>query len=365
MIGSIAAARGWTPLAWIAAFGTALIACVGCAPRQDSAASDGLVFVRRIGDSNEIVQARLSDAAERQLTRTPEFAERWPYWSDAAGRLVFQSIPRGAGAGRSQLQLWDEQRHSGSPLHAPQDRDERWPVWSPDGAWLSYAFRGPGPFSGISAQPLDGSRTRVLAASGTDDFFFRPSYSPDGTRLIAQRRGRGGRGSSLWLLNVGGLPEPLTADPGQFDMKPWFTRHGDAIVFSRRRIDAVRRDIVQIPASGGEVRDIVADPNADEHSGRPSPTRDEVAFCSDRSATTNVYLVDLAGSKPRALTQWSARAAFAPRWSPDGERIVITARPLEAAASDISLTHVVVLDRSGAILLDVPGAMPDWMPPWP
>ena len=36
-----------------------------------------------------------------------------------------------------------------------------------------------------------------------------------------------------------------------------------------------------------------------------------------------------------------------------------------AGAAGAAQTHLVVLDRAGNPLLDIPGAMADWMPPWP
>ncbi len=114
------------------------------------------------------------------------------------------------------------------------------------------------------------------------------------------------------------------------------------------------------------MRRFASQADADDHSARPSPTRDEIAFVSDRGGSFDVYLAGLDGSGLRALTSWADRDALAPRWSPDGERLVVTAQPVATAdPSKIDEAHIVVLDRHGAVLLDVPGAMPDWMPPWP
>jgi len=62
--------------------------------------------------------------------------------------------------------------------------------------------------------------------------------------------------------------------------------------------------------------------------------------------------------------------AFAPRWSPDGELLAVTVAPPGAAEprladrQSLANARVVVIDRTGAVRLDVPGLMPDWMPPW-
>ena len=72
----------------------------------------------------------------------------------------------------------------------------------------------------------------------------------------------------------------------------------------------------------------------------------------------------------RALTNTAERNEFAPIWSPDGERLVLTTSATEAGAprladrASLAEARVVVLDRGGHVLLDTRGFMPDWMPPW-
>lgn len=333
-------------------------------PAPDSlGASDGLVYIGRVAGSNEVVRLRLSDGATRAVTETPGQDERWPYWSGAAQQLLFQVSTAG---GRSDLMLWSPHSQGAIPLRQSPQRDERWPAWSPDGKQVAYAFRGGRPSAGIALQPLPKGRTQLLAVSGPRDFFFRPSFAPDGSRLVAQRRGRDGEGSNLWLLAPATLPARLTADADWFDMKPRFTRAGDTVVFTRGPASGGPRDIVAIAAAGGPVRHLAGTPESDDHSGRPSPSRDEVAFVSDRDGDTDLFLIELEGGEPRPLTRTPDRHEYAPRWSPDGERIVVTVEPVGGADVErAAARRITVLDREGRVLADVPGSMPDWMPPWP
>ena len=56
--------------------------------------------------------------------------------------------------------------------------------------------------------------------------------------------------------------------------------------------------------------------------------------------------------------------------NPDGELLAVTVAPPGAAEprladrQSLANARVVVIDRTGAVRLDVPGLMPDWMPPW-
>ncbi len=352
--------------AWRAGLCATLMLCsTHCSDKHAdpiSAASSGIVFVREVDGSSELMWVRLSDGSERALTATPKRSERWPYWSNSANRLVFQGEAHAGG--NSDLLLWAPETGAAVPLRESARSDERWPTWSPNGKRLVYAFRGAGRAAGIRSDEIDAGTSEVLAFSGRKDFFFRPSFSPDGSKLVAQRRGPNGVGSNLWLLAPKLVPQRLTDDPKFFDMKPWFTRGGDRVAFSRRAADAKRHDIAIITLETRAIRIIGSLPDADDHSGRPAPSRDEIAFSSDRNGSYEIFLTDFEGQSVRALTTFRNRNAFAPRWSPDGERLVITVNPVGIAAKTISNSHIVVIDRSGRVLLDIPGAMADWMPAW-
>jgi hypothetical protein len=62
---------------------------------------------------------------------------------------------------------------------------------------------------------------------------------------------------------------------------------------------------------------------------------------------------------------------FAPRWSPDGERLVVIVNDASAGAprlddpESLAAIRLRALDRDGRVLFEAPGYNPDWMPPWP
>ena len=326
--------------------------------------STGLVFVRAVNGSNEILRVRIADGATRAVTETPRRSERWPYWSQAAGRLVFQVAPADA-PGASDLVLWDPESGEETPLSATPRREERWPSWSPDGRLLVFAFLGGRPPGGILVRDLVESETHLVARAGADDKYLRPSFAPDGEAIVAQRRGP--ESAALWRLGLRAPPRPLTADSAWFDTKPWFTRDGRHVVYSRRPTAGGPHDVVRIAADGGEPMVLACSSDADDHSARPSPARDEIAFVSNRGGSFDAFVADLDGAGLRRLTDTPDLHEFTPRWSPDGERIVLTVGRAGAPAglgAGIRNPHLVVLDRDGRELLRTPGLMPDWMPAW-
>jgi Tol biopolymer transport system component len=166
------------------------------------------------------------------------------------------------------------------------------------------------------------------------------------------------------------VPKPLTSDPEWHDSKAWFARDGMQIVYTRRAAAGSDYSVWGIAAAGGAPYPIIAGAGS-AHSARPSPARDEIAFVTDREGSSDVFLANLDGSGQRSLQRTPAHNELAPRWSPDGEFVVITRVAREVAdfgsmsQRTLAQAHVVVLDRNGKQRFDAVGAMADWMPAWP
>ena len=325
--------------------------------------------MRRVGSSSEIARGRIADGAVRPVTRTSDREEAWPSWSEPAGRVVFEASRPERGA-LADLVLWDPRTEDEALLAATSARDERWPDWAPDRPALVFAFRGGDPPSGIAVFEIDSGRATLAVRGGERDFFLRPSWSGDGARIVAQRRAADGAGSALWVVEPGGEARALTTDPAWFDWKPYFTRDRGEVVFSRRPAAGGRGVVAVIATGGGAPRVLPLAEGADLHSARPSPARDEIAFVAERGGASEVFLADLAGGSTRALTRAAERQAFAPHWSPDGERLVVTTTPPGTPTprltdpDGLAEAKLLVLERDGHELFEAPGMMPDWMPAW-
>lgn len=330
--------------------------------------SSGLVFARIVDGRSDLARGRLSDGAVTALTRTPDRDETWPYWSERSQRLLFQ-----VGALRepasSDLYLWLPNTGEEIQVTKTPRRSERWATWSPTRRQFAFAFVD-ADASGVALYDLDTRAARLVASSARSQPYLRPTFSPDGDRILAQRRGPSGRSSGIWLLEDGAQPQPLTRDPRWFDLKAWFTRDAKRVLFSRRPAGGGGHfEIDDIGVARRDLRVIARSENADDHSARPSPVRDEIAFVSNRDGNFDVYLAATDGSDPHPLTR-TERNEFAPRWSPDGELLAVTATaagygmPRLSDLSSLEHTRVVVLNRSGDVLFEAAGFMPDWMPPW-
>lgn len=322
-----------------------------------------------VDGSVDLARARLSDGEVAALTRTPERDETWPYWSELARRLAFQTGPIGE-RGASDLVAWLPNSGGEVALTETPQRSERWAAWSPTRRQLAFAFLGPAN-AGVAIYDFQIGGARLVTPLRRDEVYLRPSFAPDGGRLVAQRRGEGGRGSNLWLLQEGREPVRLTDEPQWFDIKAWFTRDARRIIYSRRPSGGDGwYEVVSLGIEARDLRVVARSEKADNHSARPSPLRDEIVFVSDRSGSFDVYLAGVDGENPRNISNTPGRDEFAPRWSPDGELVALTVATSEygmprlADRESLERARVVVLHRTGNEVFETAGFMPDWMPPW-
>lgn len=329
------------------------------------------MFAQQGNDGVDLLRARLADGAVRALWRTPGRDESWPAWSDAARRLAFQVGPLGVSA-RADLWSWQPGDAQASPLWITPQRDEGWPAWSPVAAQLAFAFRyrGGSRAPGVALLAFDTSErtAATIAEAPPHTWFLRPRFAPDGASLVAQRREA--RASQLWILAFAAPPRALADDPAWFHLKGAFTRDGARVLFTRRPAAGGAHDVASVDLRGADLRLHASAPGSDEEAGTPSPTRDELALISDRDGNFEVYLAPLPEGPARRLTHTPDWNEGAPHWSPDGQLLALTAAPRDAPAprmrspDTLEGSQVRVIDRSGRLVFEAPGLMPDWMPAW-
>lgn len=82
-------------------------------------------------------------------------------------------------------------------------------------------------------------------------------------------------------------------------------------------------DIYTVPLTGGQATALTQDFAWNIHPAI-SPDGTQVAFISDRGGLSNVWVMDLDGGNLKQITQEKNNLIHAPKWSPDGEYLVVT-----------------------------------------
>ncbi|MDP6822358.1 MAG: hypothetical protein QF554_03610 [Dehalococcoidia bacterium] len=132
---------------------------------------------------------------------------------------------------------------------------------------------------------------------------------------------------------------------------------GDRIVFTSER-DSDNPDIYTVAPSGGEVQRLT-NTSATEKDPRWSPSRDRIAFLSDRGDDFELYVMDSEGeSEQVAVGGDGERDSFA--WGPDGNRIAYVSDHEDG--DFIYVKNLALGQQFRLSTIDAPQALGSWSP---
>jgi serine/threonine-protein kinase len=204
---------------------------------------------------------------------------------------------------------------------------------SPDGQRLAVAIRNQ-EGEDLWVKQLDrGPATRLTSSPGIDR---RPSWSPDGTRVLFPSDR--GETRSLYAMRADGVGEAelVLAVEEQIDQGLW-SPDGEWLIY-RVGATAGVRDIFARRLSGDSATiEVSAHPEADEDSPAISPDGRWIAYVSDESGEEEIYVRPFPNTQDRRV-QVSSGGAWAPVWSPDGDQLYYSS----AANGELSLTSAFV-----------------------
>ncbi|MGC2661515.1 MAG: winged helix-turn-helix domain-containing protein [Bryobacteraceae bacterium] len=294
-----------------------------------------IAFMRQRTDSESDIMLIPSIGGPERILRRVQIGEfvsgsgRMMSWSADGKWLCFTSEL--GPSSRHALFLLSLDSGSVRPLFARSGSPEgdSSPAFSPDGRWLAFA-RYAGPFnSKIFVQRVTakleptGESQLVLNTSGNST---SPVWLSDSKRILFLDHG----GERIMQTQIGGAAKLVYIASCSLSGLT-LDGLGSRLIASRPLVDD---DIWTLPLNGltvaGEAKRLVYS-TASESMPRFSPDGRLLAFGSNRSGASEVWLADSNGEKPRQLTHIGAYIAGYPGWSPDGNFVVFHARLPEEA----------------------------------
>ena len=242
---------------------------------------------------------------------------------------------------------------------------------------LAALAAGCGASAGTSSSAGGASATVVPAtATATAADAPQPTATPvaavlPGEHWLAFQSDAGGGTYGIRLVRLDGTGlHALAPDvPGQYQLHPDWSPDGRRLVFAE--VGFVATDLWLIDADGGNAKHIVDCTTGCSLADEPSFSPDGTMIAFHRQATVDgrfvstLELYDLASGTTRVvLNAADDRVFFAPRWAPDGHRIVVenVRRKPGGTADDIVAGQLAIVDTSAAHAKAQPITGPDYWP---
>jgi TolB protein len=210
------------------------------------------------------------------------------------------------------------------------------PSWSSDARTLAYTTYSQSGADIVLSRIYEGLPL-VRPARGVGNNYL-PVFSPDGTR-IAFMSTRDGQ-AEIYVMNVDGSNLRRITNHPEDDVTPTWSPSGAQIAFTSSR--SGRPQIYIMNADGSDVRRISLDEvEADRATWSPAPYN-EIAFTARTGAWYDIKIYDVATGRTRTLTDGKG-SNESPAFSPTGRHLVFT-------STRTGSSQIFVIDRAGTTL---------------
>ena len=192
----------------------------------------------------------------------------------------------------------------------------------------------------IYVMDADGANQRRVTNNPGDDR--SPAWSPDGKRIafVSDRDEHvhpihGSPTSEIYVIDADGRnPQNLTNSPYN-DRDPSWSPDGKRIAFTALREERINYEIYVLDVDGGNLQRLTDNPGNNGHSGDKSPSWSpdgkRIVFTARRAGhvenkfaiTYEIYVLDVETGNQQRLTN-NRNNEWSPSWSPDGKRIAFS-----------------------------------------
>ena len=223
--------------------------------------------------------------------------------------------------------------NNGTIEEAPSFSADNWKLvyssYRTQGGWELYAY-----------DLRRGTEQQLTSFEGEAHF---PSWSPvpGDTRILFEGRTSEPRATNIWMVDVA-TGEMTQITEGGADSRPSWSPDGTRILFGRATSDTTgdgqitvndAADIYVLELSSGEEKNLTDTPDFGDFNFAWSPDGEWIAYASMRrdangdgfinlSDSENLFIIRADGGEEQLLNL-RGRAVFSPSWSPDGRHILV------------------------------------------
>jgi Tol biopolymer transport system component/DNA-binding winged helix-turn-helix (wHTH) protein len=288
-----------------------------------------LAFIRLDGRTCDVMLMPLADRRERRLTSCGNLEEPRVSWS-ADGEWLVESLAPGP----DPIRGWQIARIATAtgvrePLTLPNPGTlgDHSPAVSPDGSRIAFVRGINGATSDLYVMPFGGGTPTRMTRDNQD--LVGVDWSADGRSLVYATDRAGGY--TIWRVGIDGGTPQLVAGGAAKLKHPSVARTSGRVTYESwaYEINLWETPIAERLDLEGDLtpalRPAVRTSDQWNHSPDLSPDAGRLAFVSTRSGGAELWISDLDGGNPRQLTTFGRAYIRAPRWSPDGRRILLSA----------------------------------------